>query len=466
MNRRTSGSHPRIDPPDPAIPRSRDQGSGIRDKRLGIAAAVLFLVTAAAYQPAWHGEPLWDDDGHVTRVELRTASGLAQIWTQIGATQQYYPVTHSAFWIQQALWGDAPLGYHLVNTSLHALSACLLGLILLRLGVPGAWLAAAIFALHPVHVESVAWISELKNVLSGVLYLSAALVYLEFDRTRRLPWYLVAALLFGLAILAKSVTVTLPAALLVVFWWRRGHIDWRSDVRPLLPFFAVGLAAGLVTVWFERNLIGAQGEEFGLTAIERLLLAGRAAWFYAAALFWPLNLSFIYPRWHIDQSAPWQYAFPLAAAGALALAWRLRHLTRAPLAALLFFGGTVFPALGFFNVYPFRFSYVADHFQYLASIGLIVLVSASLAIAFRRRTPGTLVLAAAPLLLVLALLTWRQAHNYRDTETLYRATIAANPQAWLAHNNLAVVLLEGDPPEANVREAAALAERALTLKPD
>jgi hypothetical protein len=181
---------------------------------------------------------------------------------------------HSAFWFEHRLWGDAVLGYHLANLTQHALAACLVVLIVRRLALPGAWLAGLIFALHPVCVEAVAWISEQKSTLSAVFYLASALVYLRFDQTRRRPHYLWALGLFVLALLSKTVTATLPAALLVIFWWQRGRLDWRRDVRPLLPWFAIGVTAGLLTSWVERTFIGAQGRDFALSPVQRLLLAG------------------------------------------------------------------------------------------------------------------------------------------------------------------------------------------------
>ena len=231
--------------------------------------AALLATTLLAYQPAWHGGVLWDDDAHITAPALQSTEGLRRIWFDIGATQQYYPLAHSAFWVIHRLSGDNTLGYHLTNIFLHASSALLIALILRRLKVPGAELAAALFALHPVHVESVAWITELKNTLSGVLYLSAALVYLTFDERRRWSRYALALGLFALALLSKTVTASLPAALLIVIWWQRGRIDWRRDVTPLAPFFVLGLASGLTTAWVERTFIGAHGAEFQFTFVER-----------------------------------------------------------------------------------------------------------------------------------------------------------------------------------------------------
>ena len=430
---------------------------------------LLLLIAAAllAYQPAWNGGFLWDDEGHVTREGLRGAEGLLRIWFSPGATQQYYPVLHSVFWFFHQLWGSAPLGYHIANIVLHATSACLLFVLLRRLSVPGALLAAFVFALHPVHVESVAWISELKNVLSGAFYLAAALAYLRFHDSRSRNSYALALALFTLAVLSKTVTVTFPVGMAVILWWRDGRLRGREDLAPLAPFAAIGLIAGLVTVWFERTLIGAQGDEFALTLLERCLLAGRVVWFYALKIVWPADLMFVYPRWTIDASAAVQWIYPAALLACAAAAWMVWSRTRVPLASLLFFTATLFPALGFFDVYPFRYSYVADHFQYLASLGVIVPLAAALAMLGRRVTtvPLKTMLAAAPIVVTLGVLTWQQAHIYTDSETLYRTTISRNAQAWFPRNNLAALLLQGDPRPEQVDEAAALLRDAITLKP-
>jgi hypothetical protein len=264
--------------------------------------ALVFAATLLAYFPALTAGFIWDDQpGHVTRPELRSLAGLVRIWTEPGATQQYYPLLHSAFWFEHLLWGDAPFGYHLVNVLLHATAACLFAALLLRLAVPGAWLAALLFALHPVGVESVAWVSEQKNTLSLVLSLCAALAYLRFDSTgerdrpRSPRAYALASILFIAALLSKTVTATLPAALLVLAWWQRGTVSLRRDALPLLPWFACSALAAVATASFEHTLIGAQGADFALTAAQRFLLAGRAVWFYLGKLLLPLDLSFIYP---------------------------------------------------------------------------------------------------------------------------------------------------------------------------
>jgi tetratricopeptide (TPR) repeat protein len=425
-----------------------------------LVAAVVF-----AYQPVWQAGFIWDDDAHVTKPALRSLNGLARIWMQLGATQQYYPLMHSVFWVEHRLWGDSTVGYHLINILLHAFSALLLVKILRRLKIPGAWLAAAIFALHPVQVESVAWISELKNTLSGAFYLGSALAYLGFDRNRSGGNYALALGLFVLGLMSKTVIATLPAALLVVFWWQRGKLSWKQDVLPLIPFFVAGIGAGLFTAWVERKyIIGMEGSEFNFPIIERFLIAGRVPWFYLGKLFWPVNLVFVYPRWQVSQTVWWQYLYPGAALLLLgALCWPPRRW-RGPLAGLLFFGGTLFPALGFFNVYPFRFSLVADHFQYLAGIGPIVLVAAGISTLFsffqeRKLFWGPVF--CGTLLAVLCVLTWRQCGMYANIETLWRTTLAWNPNSSLAHNNLGNIFLQN----GRVDEAMKQFQKALDIEP-
>ncbi len=377
------------------------------------------------------------------------------------------------------------LGYHLANAFLHATAAWLVVLVLRQLAVPGALLAGLIFALHPVCVESVAWISEQKNTLSAVFYLASAYVYLRFAKTGLKPCatetarateavpadvaqpfkavsYWLAFALFICALLSKSVTATLPAALLVVVWWQRGRLEWRRDVLPLVPWLAIAAAAGAFTAWFEHQIIGAKGEAFDLTIIERAILAGRVIWFYLGTLVWPARLIFIYPRWTIDATSGWQYLYP---AGAVALAVALASVAkRGPLAGYLFFCGTLVPALGFVNVYPFVFSYVADHFQYLASLGIIVPAAAAATIAASRLQPSgrrALNVAGMAVVVVLGVLTWQRSGVYQSAERLFRDTIARNPQAWMAYQNLGIELAARN----RLPEAIEAFEGALQARP-
>jgi tetratricopeptide (TPR) repeat protein len=429
-----------------------------------LAFPLLIVLVLAAYHPVWRAGFIWDDDAHVTRPGLRSLHGLWRIWFDPGATQQYYPALHSAFWIEHRLWGDAPAWYHVANVVLHGCVACLLFRVLRRLVVPGAFLAAALFAVHPVCVESVAWVSEQKNTISAVFCLGAALAYLRYDRGRSPGWYAAGTALFLLALLSKSVAATLPAALLVIAWWRHGRVSWRGDVLPLAPWLALGAGAGAMTSWMERAHVGANGAAFALGVADRFLVAGRALWFYLGKILWPSNLTFIYPRWSIDARDPSQYIFPAAAAAVLAGLWLARGRTRSPLAAALLFAGTLFPALGFINVFPFIYSFVADHFQYMAAAVVLSAAGAAFAMAARLlpaagRTAAWA--AAACIVAILASLTWRQGAMYADAETLWRATIARNPSCWMAYNNLAADLLR----DGSVDDAISDARRAIELDP-
>jgi tetratricopeptide (TPR) repeat protein len=432
----------------------------------GIWLLVIVAATFAAYYPVWQGGILWDDDAHLTAATLRGTQGLWRIWFDVGTTQQYYPIVHSTFWLFDAVWGHETLPYHLLNISLHALSTLLFFSCLRRLDVAGALLASALFALHPIQVESVAWITELKNTLSTALFLAAALAYLRFDERRDSRSYAVAAAFFAGAVLSKTVAGVLPAALLVVFWWKRSRLDLRRDVVPLLPFFIAAAAAGLMTAWFERTLLHARGSEFTLTAVERVLLAGRALWFYLSKIVWPGGLLFVYPRWQIDDANAAQYLFPAAVFVVLVAAWAMRGRTRTPLAVALLFCGVLFPALGFVNVYPFRYSFVADHFAYLATLPLIAALAGGFVGTFDRRSVRTShreVVAMLVLGTILGSLTWRHASLFRDNETLFRETLARNPSCWLCYNNLAATRLHGSDQEAAL--AAQYLVEAVRLNP-
>jgi tetratricopeptide (TPR) repeat protein len=403
-------------------------------------AGLLFALVVAVYLPVLQAGFIWDDDSYVVANRaLRSGAGLWRIWTDVNATPQYYPLVHTMFWIERHLWGLHPAGFHLVNVILHGLAAVLLWQVLARLRVPGAWLASALFALHPVTVESVAWITERKNVLSAVFYFASALAYLRFVEladsgpVRKRRWFYAGALaLFVAALLSKTVTCSLPAALLLVLWWKRGRLDKR-DILALAPFFAVGVALGLTTAWLEKHHVGAEGVAWSLSFSQRCLIAGRALWFYAEKIVWPARLTFIYPRWDVQSGVWWQWLFPITAVGLIAALWLARRrIGRGPIVAVLFFAGTLAPALGFVNVYPMRYSFVADHFQYLAAVGLFALIGAGM----KRLPPGV----AAGVLTVLAALSWHQERIYQNVETLWSDTLAKNPGCWMAHNNLGMAL--------------------------
>lgn len=417
----------------------------------GSKAAGLVALTLLVYIPAMHAGFIWDDDAYVLNNQtLRSIDGLRQIWFHVGATPQYYPLVFTSYWLEQQLWGLDPTGYHVVNILLHGLCAVLVWRVLKLLQVRGAWIVAAIFALHPVHVESVAWITERKNTLAGVFYLSAALMYFRYalgsnNRQGSVKLYALSLVFYLCALLSKTVTASLPAALLIVLWWKRNRVLW-ADVRSLAPFFILGIGLGLVTVSMEKYDVGAAGDEWKLSFTDRCLIAGRALWFYAAKLLWPSQLTFNYPRWEIDSGAWGQYLYPVSAIAVVGALWMARRrLGRGPIVAVLFFAGTLFPALGFFDVYPMRYSFVADHFQYLASLGLITLViSVAYLIVDRlgQAGKGIPTIAAALVLVTLGTLTWKQGYIYKDNETLYQDTLQKNPKSRLALTNFGTILAE------------------------
>lgn len=441
------------------------------------------VLAALAYAPALDGGWVWDDDAYVSENAVLTdGAGLARIWLEPRATPQYYPLVFTSFWLEWQVFGASTVPYHLTNLLLHAASGLLAWRLLVRLAPGGAsgdelewlaWGAAAAFVLHPVCVESVAWITERKNTLSLLLYLGATTAWQRFapaasgipDKEPAWRWYAAALGLFVAALLSKTVTSTWPAAMLVLAWWKRGRLE-RREVAALLPAFVIALLFAWLTVTLEREHVGAKGEEWALSAPGRLLLAGRIAWFYLGKLLLPLPLSFVYPRWDADPSLAANWAWtPLLLAALAALVLLRARIGRGPLAAALLFLGTLFPALGFFDVYPFLFSWVADHFQYHAMLAPLAALVFGAGIAVRRLPEQSKRL--GPLLLgcwlaSLGLLAWSHAATFQDKETLWRTTLAANPEAWLAHHNLGNLLADrGEIAEAgeHYAEAVRLAPR-------
>ena len=403
---------------------------------------LLVALMAVAYARVVSCDFIWDDDDYVTNNPvLRTAGGLWDIWFVPTSLPQYYPLVHTTFWLEYRAWELHPLGYHLVNVALHGASALVLLRLGRRLAIPGILLGALWFAVHPVHVESVAWVTERKNVLSLLCYLLAAERWLRWHdgdgpAARN---YVIGSLWFVGALWSKTVTASLPAALLVVLWWRDGALTRRACLAAL-PWLVVGAGLGYFTVHLEATHVGASGEPWQISGLERVLVAGRACWFYVWSLVWPFDTCFNYARWAVDAGAAWQWLFPTGAALAVVAAWALRgRIGRGPAAVLMIFGGTLFPAIGFFDVYPFRYSFVADHFQYHASVAVIV----GLAAFASQRAAGLAENArlglAGAFLVALAAVSAVEVGQYRDFETLWRVTLAKNPRSAIAHTNLGAI---------------------------
>ncbi len=447
--------------------------------RRWLFGALLVGVTVVAYLPALKGRFVWDDDSWTTNISglLRDLDGLWKMWSQPRALQQYYPLTGTTFWLDYHLWGFWTVPYHLENVLLHGFAAVLFWQLLRRLAVPGAWLAAAIFALHPLMIESAGWITERKNVLSLVFYLGALMAYGRFagfwlepatgeaqPAGREWGWYGLAFGLFLAAYLAKATAFSWPAVLLLLGWWKRGRIQWRAEVLPLLPFFLLATGLGLLTAWLEKYNVGAQGPAWTMGGPERCLIAGRALWFYAGKLVWPAGLCFVYPRWRMDPASLTDWLWPVSAVGVLAGLWLTRNrLGRGPAVAVFYFAGTLFPVLGFLNAYFMRYSFVCDHWVYLSSLGPIALGAALVARgAERLRAPALVYVFAALLLPALAGLTWRQCKILTDKETLWTTTLARNPNAAVACYNYGVLLVA----QGRLNEAMAQFQKDVELEPD
>jgi len=435
------------------------------EHRSWFLALVLVLVTFAAYQPVWRAGVIWDDEELVTDNRMVQApDGLRRMWLTTDVLG-YWPLTSSAWWLEWRLWGNHPTGYHAVNVLLHAINAVLVWAILWRLKVPGSWLAGCVFALHPVNVASVAWISEQKNMLSMLFYLIAIRLYLRFDEEGGWRWYGFSLGAFLLALLSKTAVVMLPVVLLGCLWWMRGRVR-REDFLRSLPFFVLSLVMGLVTISFQypRAVGGHAPQTEGF--FTRLAVAGSTPWFYLYKTLLPINLTAIYPKWAIDAS-PWTAFAPgIILLGCLTWFWRRRKSWGRPLLfGLGYFVVTLFPVSGLFHQSFHLYSFVADHWLYHSIAGVIALVVAAgveicRRLGHRGRSVG--VVAGVGVMIALGAATWDRACVYAADQTLWRDTLTKNPKAWVAHDNLGIDLEHA----GKIEEAIAHYEQALRIKPD
>ncbi len=471
-----------------------------RWRREWLWALLLIPLVFIAYAQVFRAGFIWDDESHLTQNPCVVGPlGLKEIWTTTQAV--YYPLVLTTFWALHKFVGLNPLSYHALNVLLHAVSAILLWRVLRQLNVRGAWLGAALWALHPVMVQSVAWVTELKNTQSCVFYLLSILFFLKWEdqggavsrpsqrenTDRRSLVIALSLLFFLLAILSKPSTVMLPIVLALCIWWRRERIQ-RRDFLALVPFALISAVASIWTVFEQKFHAGAIGGDWAQTRPERLIIAGKAIWFYLGKLVWPHPLIFIYPRWDVDSSKVVAYLPLLAAIAGLVALWFIHAKSgRALFFAAAYYVVSLFPVLGFFDVFFFRYSFVSDHFQYLASMGPLALAGAAIVTAVGRfgelRKPSradtaalqfsgniavvrskSFLLPAIPgiFLLSLVFLTWRQTAVYHDLVTLYTATLQKNPGCWMAHYNLGIILRE----QGDVDQALEHYRQAFALRPN
>ena len=427
---------------------------------LVMAAAVLWI-----YRPALHGGWLWDDETDITDNAItQSPTGLWSIWFEPGSNLDYYPIKASVQWLQWHLWGMDTLGYHLTNVLLHILSALLVWRLLSKFGLRLAWLGGLIFAIHPVQVESVAWIAELKNTLSLPLFLLAMCAYLDYEEHGKSKDYWLALGLFLAAMLCKTTMVMFPVAILLYAWWKRGRIGWH-DLKASGPFFVVSLAMGLMTVWCQHHHAREESIPSLGGVFPRLACAGLSLSFYFSKCFLPVELMPVYPQWTVDPPAPWQFLPLLVLGGAIYWLWtKRRGCGRHALLGLGFFLIFLAPFLGFNAISYMDLTWVMDHFLYIPMIGLIGLVVAALGqmevqlpASFR---PCGIGLAMAALAL-LAFESRNYAKMFVNSETLWTYTLQYNPEAYPAHNNLGLAFLHA----GQVSKAMEQFEQAVRIKP-
>ena len=434
---------------------------------------ILTLLVILVYTPVWKAGFVWDDN------EILTANpcivgplGLKEIWTTSAA--DICPLTLSTFWVEHALWGLNPLPYHLVNVLLHGACALLLWQVLRSLRVQGAWLGAALWALHPLVVESVAWVTETKNTESGLFFLLSIFFFVRWLKAKGLPrgdgnaWNYALTLLFAaLAMASKSSTVILPVVLCLCAWWLDGRWRWRNVVR-VFPTVLMAIAAGAVSIWTQRLALEriVSDPQWARTWPERLVAAGDAIWFYLSKLLWPHPLITIYPRWQIDANQWVSYLPLLTAIVMLSIFWLKRELwSRACFFALAYFLVALLPVLGLIDNSIFRLSLVFDHLQYLASIGPLALVGAGLVLLSNVTIPKKRWLQTSlcgAMLLVLGMASWQRTLVYESDEALWTDTLVKNPDCWSGHNNLGNDLIR----KGQLDEALVHLQKALEIYPN
>lgn len=423
--------------------------------------AVIVVATSLAYAPCLNGDFLLDDDVLVADSPLiRDPAGIFRFWFTTDAID-YWPITNTSFWLEWRLWGMDATGYHVTNLLLHIAGALLIWRILSKLSVPGAFLAAFLFAVHPVNVESVAWIAQRKNLLALLFFLLSILSYVNAEKDsfpKPTRWYWLSLAAFVAAMLSKGSVAILPLVLVGIIAWLRPLT--RRDLVRVVPFLLVTAVLIPVNMWFQSRFTNQVVPAMDL--VERVLRAAAVTWFYLYKALLPLHLSFVYPKWQID-AGQLRWWLPFAAAVvATGVLWRYRRSrARLLLFAWAFFCLSLAPVMGFADIAFMEHSLVADHYQHISLLGVVAVVAAAWA-TWRERKRWQLDAVAVAACAALTFLTWQQSSLYADGITLFRATLERNPSSAFAENNLGLALLAAGRQE----EAIAHWEGAIRLKPD
>lgn len=402
---------------------------------------VLVIVIACLwiYSPVFNGDWLWDDDYLITaNLVVQSPDGFASFWVE-PKTADYFPLTMSLLWLMWKWFGMDSTGYHVASVLLHALGSCLVWALLKTIGLRGGWLVGLFFSVHPIAVESVAWVSELKNTFSLPFFLLAGCFFVRFEDTGRRIFYWWALVLFLAAMLAKSSAVMFPVVMLLYVWWLRDRIVWR-DLWNAAPFFLVSLILGLVTLYFQHSrAIG--NEPIPIGGLDsRFAIAGMAIFFYLSKILWPALLLPIYPQWNANppeliQFLPWSVL-----AGVLGVFWiRRKTWGRHALMGAGFYLITLLPVLGFVAMSYMRVGWVADHFLYIPMIGVVAL---GVGVGFRASDLAgkkwRLVFGAFAAFVVGVLAFWshRYAGIWENEDKLWNYTLKHNWECWQAHNRI------------------------------
>ena len=409
---------------------------------------ILIVLILAIYLPSLKNGYIWDDNDYVYKnTYLLKITGLKDIWLSY-KLPQYYPLVFTSFWIEHKLWGFHPTGYHVINMLLHILNTLLLFSLLKKVLPKAALLAAIFFAVHPIQVETVAWITERKNLLSLAFFLLACLQYLKLLSSKQRRNYIYTLIFFVCALLSKSVSVCFAIMPILYSYWKEGKIN-RNVITYSVPFFIIAISAGLNTAFLEQHRVGATGEAWNLNIIEHVLLAGRILVFYLYKAVVPLKFIFFYERWDVNYLDISQWIWPVIAASPLYLMYKYRDRTgRGAIVIYLMYIASIFPALGFINVFPMRYSYVADHFTYISSPFIFIMISAALVLIHEKTTPFisrhiSKKFMSIPALFIILIITiflsfksYGTTVKYKDEFTLWNDVINQNPGCYFAYNNL------------------------------
>ena len=394
---------------------------------------ILIALIIISYFPVFFAGFIWDDDMVVVQNPLmQSLDGLYHIWFSTHPID-YYPLTYTSLWIDYHVWGISATGYHIINLLLHLSNAILLMIVFKKLNIPFAGLAALLFAVHPVNVPSVAWITERKNVLCMFWFCLCVYNLLTFDERQSPKHYIIALSCFFFSLLSKSAVLMFPFVILLYHWWKNNHLT-RRDILLSSPFFYISAIMGMISLWFQNNrAIGEtiiRNDDFFSKIVSSIYAVG----FYIQQSLIPINTSFVYP---VNQDQlPLIMAIPGLLIIVVYLVYCLYDRNRAGFVGLLYVLLMIFPVLGFVDIYFMRYALVADHWQYFSICGVLGILmigidKVSQKVAFIYIQYGLVLWIA-----YFTIASFQYAQQFKDEPTLWFATLSNYPECSLALNRL------------------------------